>query len=975
MNKNECLEQFLDDVIVKFKSIIKDKSKDNLHIKMDVIVEKFYRLFPTMIFDNKGLFLRSIKSIIKRKGCINWNTKRTRSSTDHFIILQSDRIYINSDNSHNVISDINDPKIIFIADMYAKKQEHVNLIHSQTAPSKQSTIPASSSPYPLLHSLGIDLNFESNKDQLVNLISELVHLFKSNNEPLKFIHRGNDRSGLLVAVPKAKTYATFDKMERTQNWLAQILDFVNNKNTEDDTFYWILKHIYKKSPHVVVKIASEAGHIICSKMSAVEASAMWVEANISIRAARVILRHLHVKFGKRLQVPFDQITMLSHISKQIQPEFGDFKYQKEGNVNKVPETIKYWTIKPKDLLELDFSRLLTSEKREATFGYKSKIFQPHELGVVVILGSDHGGGRSRYLVRTNYEPSSFRRANNKVGAGTRTLQFAEVICKKDVFQIQAKIAPLVNETIKTLENSKLIAVKIDNHVSCKFLPSNAENITTTIVGNNAFKLNYSIPSSLSIGTDNIVTTIVKTHHPIDMRQDPNVHIWTVIPRIKIVIAGDLSFFATSTGRDGHSSCRCVYCDSSYNQWNDPSSISPTIMTLSRLHQLADQHRLSTTKIDTKGVIMKPLLEIDPSFYIVPLLHLQIGIVNKLWSSLLHFLDEFVEQVSEFEATLKINIETTKENIQTINDNIEILTVNRLLACEEYAKTLCIDIKASMVSLRNDISKQKQMKSKNNKELRTLKRQLVEERSKRSGDITGLDNLLYNILDQKKIKKQHFHGGAMNGVCCRRLLDNVKEIFNEIKKVVSDKVSQQQSKNDLEIERITLVINDFYHLFETADIVFFQLRILDPTLEEIESIKKSVSVFEKLWKNIDLKQGPKLHILFDHVIEQVELFKGISDLVEDFIEQYHQTGKMLDHLVARMSTQCFRQQELVKIRRQWLSNNPHIENQIDVVNQIRMRKSSNLPSIQKRKVTKHQMNGELKKIKREMVQKNPYFEET
>ena len=57
MNKNECLEQFLDDVIVKFKSIIKDKSKDNLHIKMDVIVEKFHRLFPTMIFDNKGLFL------------------------------------------------------------------------------------------------------------------------------------------------------------------------------------------------------------------------------------------------------------------------------------------------------------------------------------------------------------------------------------------------------------------------------------------------------------------------------------------------------------------------------------------------------------------------------------------------------------------------------------------------------------------------------------------------------------------------------------------------------------------------------------------------------------------------------------------------------------------------------------------------------------------------------------------------------
>ena len=139
-------------------------------------------------------------------------------------------------------------------------------------------------------------------------------------------------------------------------------------------------------------------------------------------------------------------------------------------------------------------------------------------------------------------------------------------------------------------------------------------------------------------------------------------IWTFIPRLKIVIAGDLSFFATSTGRDGHSSCRCIYCDSSYTQWNDECSITPTIMTLPRIYQLADQHRSSTTKIDTKGVIMNPLFDMEPCYYIVPLLHLQIGIVNKLWSSLLHYLDEFVEQVSEIEAQInKINQIRTRKS--------------------------------------------------------------------------------------------------------------------------------------------------------------------------------------------------------------------------------------------------------------------------------------------------------------------------
>ena len=398
------------------------------------------------------------------------------------------------------------------------------------------------------------------------------------------------------------------------------------------------------------------------------------------------------------------------------------------------------------------------------------------------------------------------------------------------------------------------------------------------------------------------------------------------------------------------------------------------MTLPRLYKLADQHRSSTTKIDTKGVIMNPLFDIDPCYYIVPLLHLQIGIVNKLWSSLLHYLDEFVEQVSEIEATLKVNIENMIANIASVNETIEILTVNRLLACEEYAKTGGDDIKQNMLSLRDEIKKQKEMKTKKNKELRLRKKQLVDERAKRSGNISGLDNLLYNILERKNINKHHFHGGAMNGVCCRRLLDNVSDIFDEIKKVVSEKLSQDQSKTEWATQNITLVLDDFYHLFETADIVFSQLRILDPTLEEIENIKKSVRVFEKLWKNIELKKGPKLHILFDHAVDQVDFFKGISDLVEDFIEKYHQIGKKLDHLVARMSAQSFRQQEMVKIRRQWLSNNLLIDSQINKINQIRTCKSSNSPSIQKRKVTKYQINGEVKKIKREMVKQKPYFKE-
>ena len=50
--------------------------------------------------------------------------------------------------------------------------------------------------------------------------------------------------------------------------------------------------------------------------------------------------------------------------------------------------------------------------------------------------------------------------------------------------------------------------------------------------------------------------------------------------------------------------------------------------------------------------MHPFLNFKPSDYIIPLLHLLIGIVNKSWSLLLFFLNEFVEEISDLEAELK-----------------------------------------------------------------------------------------------------------------------------------------------------------------------------------------------------------------------------------------------------------------------------------------------------------------------------------
>ena len=67
---------------------------------------------------------------------------------------------------------------------------------------------------------------------------------------------------------------------------------------------------------------------------------------------------------------------------------------------------------------------------------------------------------------------------NKADYGTRTLQFAEVDCKKDVHEVHAKIAPEINKAIKELETSMLVSLKYkQNILKCMLIPKKCNKFT------------------------------------------------------------------------------------------------------------------------------------------------------------------------------------------------------------------------------------------------------------------------------------------------------------------------------------------------------------------------------------------------------------------------------------------------------------------------------------------------------------------
>lgn len=822
------------------------------------------------------------------------------------------------------------------------------------------TNPSTFQSFPLLRSLGIQPNFntEHNCNQISNLLSELVNLHRKNNRQMHFTYTGNDKPGIVIPIPRSKDYNSFSKSERKYNWIEQIMQFVINKKhctvDGEDVAVWLLRHLYLSCPNQFVNVAIEKGLHVRQVMNEVEAAAMWSESNVTLNQARIILRHLYHNFKTRVQVPLTKLYTLSNITDTVTPTFGSFVYKKDGDRStKTGEVIKYWHCNPDDLLKEDFSRLLMSHTSNevSTFGYTNPVFHRNSKGCICIIGSDHGGGSSKYVLRTNYLNSSHRRINKCIEFGTRTIQFAEIRCKKDVHQIQKKIAPVVNNTIKKLERSKLIAVKMNNNnIVCELVPCDVENIHIESDDNGTY----------------LKTVLQNKTVQIKIHQKPSdyTEIFTVIPQFKVVIAGDLSFYATATGRDGHSHVRCTYCDLTIASWTN-KTVPGTTMTLPMLQDYAKLHQ-ANPKSDTKGVIMPPQLLVEPKFYIVPILHLLIGLVNKVWTSLCFFLDEFVELVSAKESELKEKYQLYEQSMKEIKEEIDIHTVNKNYACTETSTDPDAKIiyDSSCVQLKN-LESERKILAKNMKDTKTA---LDAEKKKRLGDENGMDNLLFIILECSKINRQSFHGGAMNGVSCRRLLDHIEDIFTQIRLLAHQRVADNSTRSMI-ISHTDLdkVLDKFQNLFETLDVVFSLLRLCSPTEEEIKKAEHCISELEKKWNDLELSHTPKLHILLDHTIDQVRLFGGVADLAEDFVEKTHQISKRLDHATARMNSQRFRDKEMAKIRRKWTMTNPKVQNQITTVKEAARRK--NRKDSSPRKKFKKDTVKEAKTIKREQVIKD------
>ena len=124
-------------------------------------------------------------------------------------------------------------------------------------------------------------------------------------------------------------------------------------------------------------------------------------------------------------------------------------------------------------------------------------------------------------------------------------------------------------------------------------------------------------------------------------------------------------------------------------------------------------------------------------------------------------------------------------------------------------------------------------------------------------------------------------------------------------------------NRATLTELTTFFEQFKNLFMTLDHTFSLLRIPGPNEEDINDIRSSLKVLEKLWREIKISITPKAHVMFVHTLKQVIDYDGIADKVEDYVEKAHQIGKKLDHFTSRLKTRDYSQKQNIQIKRMLL----------------------------------------------------------
>ena len=337
----------------------------------------------------------------------------------------------------------------------------------------------------------------------------------------------------------------------------------------------------------------------------------------------------------------------------------------------------------------------------------------------------------------------------------------------------------------------------------------------------------------------------------------------------------------------------------------------------------------------KNVITRALLSLEPEHWIVPYLHCMLGEIHKFWTMTKQELLQLELKLARLIAPDSGFLGSTKYE-QYIKHLREILIMEgKVNGIQRKIEKITEDIEHGLISsqkgLKNASMELESLQIRKEK-LETDINSMYSQHTLEMGE-GPFTSKLEAILDQHKIKQEHYYGGIFNGNACRKFLHVYEGVYDAIYSTVK-LVAESTGHMDILYDASTLVVR-YKRLFQLRLKVHKLVAHSKPIHDN--ELPDSQSAIDDYLNHYRVMLGGKIivkmHLLEDHAVEHLRKFKmGFGLLGEHGFESIHHKFKETwNHNISKPPT-----------KRLWCSMERHHVNVVPYLQSLK-------PQVKRRKV--------------------------
>ncbi len=834
------------------------------------------------------------------------------------------------------------------------------------------------------------------KHQLNAILLEIFSLLRTKSNSVDFFYN-NGNKGRAIIIPQVKSQDSFMRQAKRLHWIDEMLSHISSgseENNLEDSAQWLTHYIAKKYDGSFTLACEGIGIPLVQRLDSASTLAMWSDANVNYTQQRIIKKHLRLHFGKRLFLP-DTTVEEDNDHYAVPTSYGEYKYYKNKDMAQKPERCPHWCRDPSLVVANEISRLLDYlDPNVISTRFNSLIAGNF---CTLVAGADQGQGAWRSWIKVSTISGAEVRerleidTNFDVTSSYLMAQVAHITCKKDNPEILAEtVSKQISDGYSKLLNFKLCFIQPplkEAKVKPIYIPKDAQDIKLeeSATDPTTYHLVYSLHSGGEQGFT-IRCSYEETF-------EANSTIKLNLPKFMLFITGDLAYYADVLGMPNSSSYWCPWCLVTHREWQaDPDTYVAEKRTSKFLSETYLAVKMDTCNrlkpTDKKGVSTEVHYKgIGPERFVPPLLHMEMGMVNQVWDAFEGWIDAFVEIIPPHEKEARqqladakgllngaaeekrnientVNIEIREKNgeIKALKSELRRKTIDRMRKEELHSRLTLLESFIAEAKAREKTTKERYQSCQ--LAMTDCKKKMENYRAERGKPEASILTEIEEQLEKFNASRAAYHGGDFNGVSCRRIVGNAKEIIDRAREILVRK--KDETCDDATIHE---KLDQLEQTLGLLDAAYSYLSILHPTDEEKRKAREAVEAISQNWRTIGLSISLKAHVLEKHTCDFHDEW-GVGDKEESFIEQGHQIGLKDDRRYCGLKNFKKRTESTLKVRS--IATHPLVmEQRSKVLQQTKRRKINNdtNPVVKRGKKEEVEIKKEEKRIKREFYISN------